>query len=61
MTRLTCAELVERVTDFLDGALPSADELVFLEHVAGCPGCDRYLAQLRLVIRSLRAGGVAPG
>ena len=48
---IECRDLVELVTDYLEGALPLG-ELDRLEaHLAGCEGCTRYLAQLRIMIR----------
>ncbi|MFC0052899.1 zf-HC2 domain-containing protein [Streptomyces actinomycinicus] len=38
------------MTDFLEGALPDADELRFIEHLAECSGCERYLDQFRQTI-----------
>jgi anti-sigma factor RsiW len=48
---LPCNELVELVTDYLDGALP--DDLVAQidAHLATCPGCRRVVVQWREVIR----------
>ena len=48
---LSCQELVELVTDYLEGALEPGDLRRFEEHIAGCGGCTRYLAQLRETIR----------
>jgi anti-sigma factor RsiW len=49
--RLTCKELVELVTDYLDGALRRGRRRRFEAHLAGCDGCTRYLAQMRETIR----------
>jgi len=48
---LTCQELVELVTDYLEGALGTGDLRRFEEHIARCDGCTRYLEQLRMTIR----------
>ena len=48
---LTCRELVEIVTDYLEGQLPSRDRLRFDEHLLVCPGCTTYLEQMRETIR----------
>lgn len=48
---LSCQELVELVTDYLEGALDPADRRRFDAHIAGCGGCTRYLEQLRETIR----------
>ena len=48
---LTCAELVELVTDYLEGALDPGTADRFLAHVSSCPGCETYLDQFRATIR----------
>jgi anti-sigma factor RsiW len=48
---LTCKELVELVTDYLEGALTDGDRARFDAHIAGCDGCTRYLAQMKETIR----------
>jgi anti-sigma factor RsiW len=48
---LSCQELVELVTDYLEGALGPADLQRFERHTAGCEDCTRYLEQLRTTIR----------
>jgi anti-sigma factor RsiW len=47
---MTCEELVELVTAYLEDTLPADDRRAFDEHLALCPGCDRYLAQFRTTI-----------
>jgi anti-sigma factor RsiW len=49
---LHCRELVELVTDYLEDALPDRDRERFEHHLAGCPGCDTYLEQMRQVIHA---------
>ena len=49
-TDLTCQELVELVTDYLEGALPQAERARFEAHVAACEGCDRYVEQIRATV-----------
>ena len=44
---LTCRELVELVTDYLEAALPPPERARFEEHIAGCGACTIYLAQMR--------------
>lgn len=44
---MTCKEVVELMTGYLEGTLPAADRARFEEHIAGCDGCRAYLAQLR--------------
>ena len=50
---LTCQELVELVTDYLEGALSLTDRHRFDEHLTGCPYCRIYLDQMRKTIRTL--------
>ena len=52
---LTCQQLVELVTDYLEDALGPADRARFEAHVAGCPGCDAYLGQMRTTIEAVGA------
>jgi anti-sigma factor RsiW len=47
---LTCQQLVELVTDYFENALGPADRARFEAHVAGCPGCDAYLGQMRTTL-----------
>ena len=49
---LTCAELVELVTDYLERRLTIRDTERFEEHVAFCDGCSAYFEQMRLTIAS---------
>jgi anti-sigma factor RsiW len=44
---VTCREVVELMTDYLDGALSAADRAKFDHHLRGCDGCRAYLTQLR--------------
>jgi anti-sigma factor RsiW len=50
---LTCKELVELVTDYLEGALSPSDRARFDEHLTDCPYCQIYLEQMRQTIRAL--------
>ncbi len=47
---LTCREVVELVTDYLEGALSRVDRFRFEHHLAGCEGCTAYIEQMRAVI-----------
>ena len=47
---MTCEELVELVTAYLEDTLPADQRRAFDEHLAVCPGCDRYLVQFRKTI-----------
>jgi anti-sigma factor RsiW len=50
-SEITCAELVELVTAYLEGALPAEDRLRFEQHLVMCEGCVTYLDQMRETIR----------
>jgi anti-sigma factor RsiW len=50
---MTCKELVELVTEYLEGTLPAPDRTRFEEHLAYCPGCQTYLQQMRQTISVL--------
>ena len=61
---MTCQELVELVTDYLEGALGDLDRVRFEEHIELCPMCQVHLGQLRMTIRELgqlRERDIDPG
>jgi anti-sigma factor RsiW len=47
---LRCQELVELVTDYLEGALPRRERRLFEKHLSACDGCTTYLDQMRAKI-----------
>jgi anti-sigma factor RsiW len=49
---LTCKELVELVTAYLDGSLRGRRLRRFESHLTGCDGCTRYMQQMRATIRA---------
>ena len=49
---LTCQELVELVTDYLEGMLSVRDRERFDAHLLDCDECPIYLEQIRLTIRT---------
>jgi len=49
---LACRELVELVTDYLEGALGPDERVQFELHLAVCDGCTAYLRQLRATLRA---------
>ena len=48
---LVCRQAVELMTDYLEGRLSRAERRRFEAHLARCPNCTEYLAQLRETIR----------
>jgi anti-sigma factor RsiW len=51
LEQMQCRELVELVTEYMEGALPAEDRARFEAHLASCPGCLAYLQQMRVTIR----------
>lgn len=54
MTRdveIDCNELVEIVTDFLEGALDADTHRRVTEHLGLCDGCGAYVEQMRETVR----------
>ena len=47
---LTCEELVELVTEYLEGGLTRRERDRFEAHLARCSGCTNYLDQIRTTI-----------
>jgi anti-sigma factor RsiW len=50
---LSCQELVELVTDYLEGSLAAEDVARFEAHISGCEACTSYLAQMRATVAAL--------
>jgi anti-sigma factor RsiW len=50
---LVCREAVALVTDYLEGRLPERDVARLEAHLAACPHCSEYLAQMRVTIDAL--------
>ena len=48
---MTCQELVETITDYLEDRLPAEERSRFDAHLAICAGCRNYLEQMRETIR----------
>jgi anti-sigma factor RsiW len=47
---LVCQQVVELVTDYLEGALSRSQRRRFEAHLAACEHCTEYLAQMRATI-----------
>jgi hypothetical protein len=55
---MACREIVNRMTDYLEGVLPPGDRKPFESHCRDCSGCRTRLEQMRTIIESLgRSGG----
>jgi anti-sigma factor RsiW len=44
---ITCQEVVDLVTDYLEGALDARDAALFEQHLNFCEGCVWYVDQIR--------------
>jgi anti-sigma factor RsiW len=55
---IACQQAVEMVTDYLEDVLNRGDKQRFERHLAVCPHCTEYLAQVRETIRL--AGRLTP-
>jgi len=51
LPEMVCRELVERVSDYLEGALPERDRVRLEAHLGECDDCAIYLEQLRATMR----------
>jgi anti-sigma factor RsiW len=48
--QFSCQELVELVTEYLEGALPPGERARFEAHIEPCDGCRAYVEQIRTTI-----------
>jgi anti-sigma factor RsiW len=52
---MACTELVEIVTDYLDGTLPAAELARVRDHLTSCDGCQAHIEQMRATVRVLHS------
>ncbi len=52
--QIDCNEVVEVVSDYLERALAEDERRLVEEHLAGCEGCEAYVAQMRHTVLALR-------
>jgi anti-sigma factor RsiW len=50
---LTCQQVVELVTEYLENTLMPERRKLLEEHIADCPGCETYIEQIRQTIGML--------
>jgi anti-sigma factor RsiW len=51
--KMRCIELVESVTEWMEGALDDEHRLLLEAHLATCTSCVAYVAQLRVALALL--------
>ena len=52
---MSCRDLVELITDYLEGAMPLRERLRVRLHLLQCAGCRAYLEQMRATVRATGA------
>ncbi len=52
---IACREIVEIVTEYLEGILSRRDRKRFERHIGGCDACREYLRQMRRMIHAVGA------
>ena len=50
---MSCKQLVDVITDYLEGAMPPGDRARFESHLDACPYCVTYLEQMRATVDAL--------
>jgi anti-sigma factor RsiW len=53
LPEMPCQELVEVITDYLEGALPQDDRIRFEDHLAVCAKCREYVDQFERTIAAV--------
>lgn len=54
-TRLACDDVMQRVTEYLDEALPPGAKPRFEQHLAECANCTRHIDEIRQTVQRLGA------
>ena len=54
MRLLTCQEVLDYLTEYLEGNLPAGEHARLDEHLAVCPECVAYLKNFRATIAATR-------
>ena len=57
---LTCRELVEQVTEYLEQQLSEAERASFEAHLEACGACTRYVDQIQTTIQAIGTLSSAP-
>jgi anti-sigma factor RsiW len=51
---LSCGQVLDRLSDYLDRELGAGERAAVEEHLRGCDGCARFGGELRATVRALR-------
>jgi anti-sigma factor RsiW len=51
--RITCQEVTELVTEYVEGTLGPHETALFEQHLNFCDGCDSYVDQMRATIATV--------
>jgi len=51
---LSCQDVLDRLSDYLDGELPGPAREAVEGHVKGCDGCARFGGEFKSTVRALR-------
>jgi predicted anti-sigma-YlaC factor YlaD len=60
---ISCRELIELITDYLEQMMPAEERARFDEHLAACEGCRTYLSQVQQIVErtgALREESIPP-
>jgi anti-sigma factor (TIGR02949 family) len=52
---MSCGQVLDRLSDYLDGELAPEDRGRLESHLRGCEGCARFGGELRATVRALKA------
>ena len=52
---LACGQVLDRLSDYLDGELSPEERGRLEAHLRGCEGCARFGGELRATVRALKA------
>ena len=50
---ISCREVVDLVTDYVERALPPDEAALFEQHLNFCDGCALYVDQMRATVRTV--------
>jgi len=51
---LSCGQVLDRLSEYIDGELAAEVRAAVEEHLRGCDGCARFGGELRATVEALR-------